>query len=30
MHASELIDAVEKLEPLLVGCGYSVKCLVEM
>lgn len=30
MHAPKLIDAVEKFEALLVGCGYSVECLVEM
>jgi hypothetical protein len=30
MHAPKLIDAVEKLEALLVWWGYPVECFVEM
>lgn len=29
MHAPKLKDAIEKIEALLVGCGYSVECLME-
>ena len=27
MHAPKLIDAIEKLEALFIGGGYSVECL---